>query len=335
VTTIGDVARAAGVSTATVSRVLNDHPRVNPDLAARVRKTMRDLSYQPSGAARTLRTRQSRVWSLVLSDIRNPFFTDMVRGIEDVAYGAGYSIILCNAEEDPAKEAAYIRLALAEQVSGIILVPAHFEMGDLTAAKKQGVPVVTVDRRSSAGDLDSVLVDNVAGASAAVTHLIDNGYRRIACITGPLTTTTGGDRLHGYRRALAKSSVPVDPAFVRTSNFKEAGGYEQMLALVALDPSPDAVFVANGLMTIGALRAIADSGLAIPDDMAIVGFDDMSWAKLIHPPLTAVAQPTYDLGLETGRLLLSRLQGYHGAARQVVLSPTLQVRGSCTPKTVA
>lgn len=329
-TTIIDVARAAGVSTATVSRVLNNHPQVDPRLAMAVRKAAKDLGYRPSRVARSLRTRTSRVWALLISDIRNPFFTDMVRGIEDVAYAAGYSVILCNAEEDPGKEASYLELAVAESVGGVILTPTTTST-DLTALRDAGIPAVLVDRTVEDQGVDSVMIDNAGGARRAIAHLIDGGYRRIACITGPLDKTTGSGRYAGYRSALRAAGLDLDESLVQVANFREAGGRAAMQELLRGEP-PDAVFVANNLMTIGALHAIAEAGLDVPCQIAVIGFDDMSWATLLRPALTTVAQPTYDLGVETGRLLRSRIEGYAGAARTVTLSPELRIRESSRPR---
>lgn len=330
-TTIVDVARAAGVSTATVSRVLNNHPQVDPQLVATVTKAVKDLEYRPSRVARRLRTRQSQVWALIISDIRNPFFTDMVRGVEDVAYAAGYSLVLCNADEDPAKEASYLELAIAEHVGGVIFTPAGSN-SDLSRLAARSIPVVLADRDIEGQGADVVMVDNAAGARAAVEHLLEGGYRRIACITGRLSITTAADRLAGYRAALEGAGLRVDPDLVRCGEFREAGGRQSMEELLTLSPRPDAVFVCNNLMTIGALHAITEAGLAIPAEIAVIGFDDMSWATLMRPRLTAVAQPTYDLGKETSRLLLDRIDGYTGAARRVTLAPVLRIRDSASPK---
>lgn len=330
-TTIVDVARAVGVSTATVSRVLNNQPGVDPRLAATVRKAMKELGYRPSRVARSLRTRQSRVWALIISDIGNPFFTDMVRGIEDVAYAAGYSIILCNSEEDPAKEASYLELAIAESVAGVILMPTGKET-DLEPLASFGIAVVLADRTLATETTDSVVIDNPTGAAQAVGHLVRGGYRRIACITGPLTTTTGAQRYAGYREALREGGIAVDESLVRVADFKEEGGRLAMTDLLRQRERPDAVFVANNVMTVGALHGIAEAGLAIPGDIAVVGFDDMSWSDLLRPRLTTVAQPSYDMGVEAGRLLRSRLEGYAGAARMVTLSATLRIRESSAPK---
>jgi LacI family transcriptional regulator len=331
-TTIVDVARAAGVSTATVSRVLNNNAQVDPRLAATVLQVIKDLGYRPSRVARTLRTRQNRVWALIISDVRTgPFFADVVRGVEDIAYGAGYSLFLCNTDEDSAKEASYIELAVAENVGGVILTPSG-PRTDLSPLVNFGVPVVLADRTLPTQAADSVIVDNVSGAYQAVAHLLAGGYRRIACITGPLGTTTGSRRYVGYSRAIEEAGLTVDEALVRVADFREAGGRLAMQELLDQPVRPDAVFVANHLMTIGALQAIVEAKLAIPTDVAVVSFDDMSWSTLLRPTLTAVAQPAYDLGVESARLLLSRLEGYTGAARMVTLSPSLHVRGSSVPK---
>jgi LacI family transcriptional regulator len=330
-TTIVDVARAARVSTATVSRVLNNQPQVDPQLTARVLTAVKDLGYRPSRVARSLRTRRNRVWALIISDVRTgPFFADLVRGVEDVAYGAGYSLFLCNMDEDAAKEAAYMELAVAENVGGVILTPSS-DRTDLAPLARSGIPVVLVDRTLPSAHADSVLVDNVSGAYQAVHHLLSAGYKRIACIAGPLRTTTGERRYVGYCKALAEAGWDLDEGLVRFADFREAGGREAMQDLLQLPHRPDAVFVTNFLMATGALQAVNQSHLVIPRDIAFASFDDLTWWTLLRPPLTAVAQPAYDLGLESARLLLSRLDGYAGAARTVMLPPTLFVRGSSMP----
>jgi LacI family transcriptional regulator len=331
-TTIVDVAEAAGVSTATVSRVLNNHPQVDVHLASAVRKAVKELGYRPSRVARSLRTRRNRVWALIVSDVRTgPFFGAVVRGVEDVAYEAGYSLFLCNTDEDPTKEASYIELAIAENVAGLILTPSGART-DLSPLLNFGIPVVLADRTLPAQQADSVLVDNVSGAHEAVNHLLEGGYERIACITGPLTTTTGQQRYVGYCNALEAAGIVVDDSLVCVADFRELGGQHAMEELLAEKQRPDAVFVTNHLMTVGTLQAISAAKLTIPTDIAVVSFDDMPWASLLQPPLTAVDQPAYDMGVEGARLLLSRLEGYTGAARTVMLSTTLQVRGSSTPK---
>ena len=328
-TTIIDVAHAAGVSTATVSRVLNGDSRVNPTLAAKVQRAVNKLGYRPSRAARTLRTQQARVWALIIPDVSNPHFTDMVRGIEDLAYSAGYALILCNTDADADKERTYLELALAEHVVGVILAPTSPDPSLIEEMLSRKVSIVTVDRRIASGMLDGAFVNNVAGAEQAVDHLLARGYRHLACITGPTDTTTGRDRLDGFMAALRRNGVELDdPAFVRIGDFRESGGKREMEGLLALPVRPDAVLVANNLMTLGALKAVVAAGLEVPSDMAIVGFDDSAWNAIVHPPLTCVAQPAYDLGAESARLLLSRIEGHSGPNREVMLVPTLRIRES-------
>jgi LacI family transcriptional regulator len=323
-----DVAKAAGVSTATVSRVLNNHPQVDPELADVVRRVAKQLNYRPNRVARSLRTRRNRVWALIISDVRTgPFFADLVRGVEDVAYAANYSLFLCNMDEDSSKEASYIELAAAENVAGVILTPSG-PRTDIAPLVNLGIPTVLADRRLPQALVDCVMVDNLNGARQAVSHLISGGFKRIACITGPLWTTTGAERHEGYVRALGEAGVESEESLVRVADFREAGGKAAMKGLLLQAEPPDAVFVTNHLMAIGALQEIAEAGLDIPGDIGVVSFDDMSWSLLLRPPLTAVAQPAYELGIETGRLLLSRVGGYGGAARFVTLAPVLHVRGS-------
>jgi LacI family transcriptional regulator len=331
-TTIVDVARKAGVSISTVSRVLNGNGHVDPVLATKVTRAAKQLNYTPNRVARSLRLRKNRVWALVISDIRTgPFFADVVRGVEDGAHASGYSMFLCNADEDPSKEAGYLQLAVAENVAGVILEPSGAAT-DLEPLLNAGIHVVLVDRKLPSAQADTVVADNIAGAMQAVEHLLENGYRRIACISGPLSTTTGSERLHGYRMALEQAGVPVDDSLIRVGDFREEGGHRALDELLAEGARPDAVFITNNRMTAGALEAIEEARLAIPDEIAVVGYDEISWAPLLRTALTTVSQPAYDLGHESARLLLSRLGGYTGSARTVVLPTSLNVRASSAPK---
>jgi LacI family transcriptional regulator len=332
VTTIFDVAREAGVSTSTVSRVMNGSERVDPKLAAKVISAARKLNYRPNQTARGLRLRQNRVWALVISDIRTgPFFADVVRGVEDVAYEANYAMFLCNTDEDPLKEAGYLQLAIAQNVAGVILTPSSAST-DLAPLSAAGVHVVVADRKLPAHQADTVVADNLSGSTRAVEHLLQGGYSRVACIAGPLSTTTASERLRGYRMALEQAGTAIDEALVRVANFREDGGYLAMQELLEQQPRPDAVFVSNNRMTAGALQAIEEAKLAIPEEMAVVGYDEISWTNVLHTALTTVSQPAYDLGYESGRLLLSRLNGYSGSPRTVVLPTSLNIRASSVPR---
>ena len=332
VATIFDVARKAGVSTSTVSRVLNGNDRVDPQLVAKVTRAIRELDYRPNRTARSLRLRHNRVWALVISDIRTgPFFADAVRGVEDGAHEASYPVFLCNTDEDPAKEAGYLQLAIAENVAGVILTPSG-PGTNLRPLLDAGIHVVLADRSLPGHHIDTVVADNTGGAKQATEHLLANGYRRIACITGPVAASTASERLAGYCNALEQVGIAVDGSLVRTADFREGGGHAAMRDLLAKKRRPDAVFVCNNRMAVGALQAIEEATLAIPDEIGLVGYDEVSWAPLLRTALTTVSQPAYDLGHESARLLLSRLSGYSGAPRTVVLPTSLNVRASSTPR---
>jgi LacI family transcriptional regulator len=328
---IADVAAAAQVSAATVSRVLNGSGAVSPERAERVIKAAADLGYQPFGPARALRQQRTRVWAVIIADIENPFFTSMVRGIEDVAREHGHQIVLCNSDEDVAKEAAYLEVAISERMAGVVIAVASTKASRLDTLLERDTPVVAVDRvpASRAGAINSVVVDNRLGAALATDHLLSIGCKRIACITGPTRLSTASDRLAGYREALQRAKVPFDAALVRRADFRQEGGHEAALDLFGGRKRPDALFVANNLMTLGALAALRELGLGVPDDVSVIGFDDAPWAELTAPPLTVVAQPTYRIGTEAARLLASARED--ASTRQVVLPPSLVVRESTLP----
>ncbi|HZO68553.1 MAG: LacI family DNA-binding transcriptional regulator [Kribbellaceae bacterium] len=330
-TTIYDVARRSGVSPATVSRVLSGRRNVDPELSKKVRAAVAELGYRPNGVARNLRRASTNLWAVVISDIENPFFTSLVRGLEDVAQTAGYSVVLCNSDEDPDKEAAYVSAVLTEQMAGVVISPSGSADG-VQQLHDAGVPMVVIDRHLDGIEVDTVLVDNEHGAAEAVKHLLDGGYRRIGCITGPRRVSTALDRLAGYRTALRTAGVRFDKDLVRHADFREAGGYSAMESLLELAEPPEALFVANNLMTVGALECLTARGLRAPDDIAVVGFDDIPWADLVVPPLSTVAQPTYELGRTAGQLLKDRIGTPGRPASMVTLRTELHVRGTSSPR---
>ncbi len=304
--TAKDVAKQAGVSIATVSRVVNNVGSVSPRVTKRVKHAVDALGYQPSRTAQRLRAKRSRVIGLIISDIQNPFFTSVVRGIEDQAYDHGYSLVLCNSDEDPEKERLYVDVMGAE-VAGVILATMTEDNPRVHSLIDRGIPVVALDRRIKNKTIDSVLVDNIEGAVAAVSHLIELGHRRIGFISGPLTTTTFEERRDGYLRALREHGIPIRRTLMCFGDSKQTGGYACAKALLGLNPPLTALFAASNLATLGALHAIRERGLKIPDDISIISFDDMSFAPLMQPPLTVVVQPTYELGQKAAQLLLERL----------------------------
>jgi LacI family transcriptional regulator len=313
--TIKDVAAQAGVSTATVSRVLAGLDGVRPTLQERVHAAVHQLNYSPNRIARNLRIRRTRTVALVVSDIQNPFFTSVVGGIENALQQADYTLLLGNSDENLDREQLYLATLRAEGVVGIILAPTGARAEAYEHLHHTHLPMVVIDRCPPRLHADSVAVNNSAGAFAAVTHLARLGHRRIGCITGP--------------QALRAHDLPVHPSLIRYADFRQPGGSTAMQALLELPEPPTAVFVGNNLMTLGALQTLHERGLQIPSDMAIVGFDDMAWASSLQPPLTAVVQPTYEVGTTAAHLLLARLNDPQRPLQHVVLDTRLMVRASC------
>lgn len=334
---IEDVARRAGVSTATVSRVLSGKPYVSDELRRRVTDAMHALSYRPSRVARSLRVQRSSILGLIVSDIQNPFFTSVVRAVEDIAYRHKYSVFLCNSDEDPAKETMYLELMMAEHVAGVILSPTSSQNETYRRLIEARVPAVAIDRRISNVAIDSVLVDNVGAARQLVTHLIANGHRRIGAVVGTPAQSTGEERLRGYVEALEQHALPLAPELVYTGDPRIPTGHDATRVLLHLEEPPTAIFTGNNLLTIGALRAIHELGVRIPEDVALAVFDEMDWMFFVKPALTVVAQPTYDLGRTAVELLLARMLEPGRPCEQVVLAPMLHIHesslGSTSPST--
>lgn len=330
-----DVAKRAGVSVATVSRVLNKSSKVSPDSRRRVLQAIEALDYQPSRAAQQLRARRGRVLGLIISDIQNPFFTSVVRGIEDVAYQHGYSLVLCNSDENAEKERLYINVMRAEAAAGVILAAVSEDSPHMRSLIDQRIPVVAIDRRLKDQSIDSVCVDNVQAACEAVSTLIDMGHRRIGLIAVPLSITTGRERHAGYLRAFRQRRLKVSRDWIRFADTRETGGYDCAGELLQLDPPVTALFATNSLITLGALRRIHEMGLRIPQDISIIGFDDLPWASLLRPALSNVAQPTYELGRTAAQLLLQRLEDTQRPPTHVVLKTRLVMRDSVAPPATA
>lgn len=325
-----DVADYVGVSRATVSRVLNNHPNVTEDVRQRVRAAMTALKYAPNRQARRLRTNSSDVVGLLIPDIQNPVFISAVRGIEDELYDHQMTLLLCNTDDDRDRQQRYLRLMQEEQVAGLIIAATHPSDGPLLREiSEAGTPIVLLDRLVDHFAADTVKVDNEAGASMAVRHLINLGYQRIAMIAGLQHITAGRERTEGYREAFASYGLPVDEQLIRYGDFKTSSGMRLTSEFMASAAPPDAIFVTNSLMTLGAMRTLHRLGYRIPDDVALVGFDDAPSFEDLNPPLTTIAQPEYEMGREAAHLLLRRIEKPNANFRTVVLQPQLIVRISC------
>jgi LacI family transcriptional regulator len=305
--TIHDVAIRAGVSSTTVSHVINDSRPVSAELKARVESAMTELGFQPNALARSLRRKRTHTLGLIVPDSANPFFAEVGRGSEDTSFAAGYSVILCNSDGDPARELLYMDLLIQKQVDGVLLVPTGDQTQTAAALQTRNIPVVVIDRDVPDASLDRVFVDNVAGSYNAVQHLIDLGHRRIGYIGGPRHVSTVPDRVAGYRQALEQAGIPFDEHLVVDSNFHDEGGYKAAQLLLSLPDPPTAIFAGNDLMAIGAMAAARERGVAVPAQLSVVGFDDIHLAGYINPPLTTVAQPKYELGVIASQLLFERL----------------------------
>lgn len=328
--TARDVARRAGVSTSTVSHITNGTRMVSDELRGRVLQAMQELGYEPNAVARSLKIKRSHAIALIIPDIGNPFFTAAVRGVEDVARAHGYTLILGNSDEDTAQEEVYLRLLATRRVDGLILAPAGSHSPYLDRVVREGRPLVLIDRIVPNLQVPAVLVENMEASRLAVAHLIGLGHRRIAMVSGRPGITTTTDRVAGYRAALLDAGIAYDPRFVVSGGAQPVGARAATHQLLALSPRPTAIFVGNNLMTIGTVEAIEAEGLEIPGDIALVGFDDVPWANAFRPRLTAVAQPTYEVGRNAAELLISRIET-PGDVRidPILLACRLVVRESC------
>jgi LacI family transcriptional regulator len=330
--TIHDVAIRAGVSSTTVSHVINDSRPVSAELKARVEMAMAELGFQPNALARSLRRKRTHTLGLIVPDSANPFFAEVGRGIEDTSFAAGYSVILCNSDGDGARELLYMDLLVQKQVDGVLLVPTGDQSQSAPALQIRNIPVVVIDRDVSDTSLDRVFVDNVAGGMLAVQHLLALGHRRIGYIGGPQHVSTVPDRVEGYRRALAQAGLAFDEHLVVDSNFHDEGGYQAAHLLLSLPEPPTAIFAGNDLMAIGAMAAARERGVPVPAHLSVVGFDDIHLAGYINPPLTTVAQPKYELGVLASHLLFERLAQPAMPPQRRLLQAQLVVRESTAPR---
>lgn len=325
--TIKDVAKRANVSTATVSRVLAGSNLVSEDLRQRVLESIEALDYIPNQVGRSLRRQTTNIVGLVITDIQNPFFTSILRGAQDVFHEHKLVVLTANSDENPAQELLQLQILRSQGVRGLIFAPSRSDYFGLEYLFT-GMAVVAIDRMPVNINVDSVVVDNLAGAKAATQHLLDLGHRRIGFIAGISKVTTGKDRLRGYLEALREAGLHRNDELIQDGSFLQAGGYTAMSNLLDLPVPPTAIVSSNNLMSLGALQALQERCVKIPADMAIVGFDDMPWAMCLQPPLTVVAQPTYEIGRQAALLLLERFENPATPARSLVLDTQLIVRAS-------
>ncbi|MDG6095438.1 LacI family transcriptional regulator [Acetobacter sp. AN02] len=320
---IKDVARVANVSPATVSRVLSGTV-VDPAMRARVLEAVKSTGYRPNLSARRLRSRHSNTIGLIVADIRNPFFTAVSRAVEDAAYARGLRVILCNTDEDPAREAMYLRLMQEERVTGVILAPVR-HTSSKTSDIHTGFPIVCIDRTAPCMTRDSVVLDNEAMAAALVAHLHERGHRRIAGLFGA-SSTSGAERRAGFERAASQAGVAVEALSVPHGPGEADSAVARVLSGAGGPPS--ALVTSNGMMMLSVLRALHERGLRVPEDIAVAGFDNEPWMALAGDGLTVIEQPVEEIGRTAMAMLSDKLDHPEAASRRVVLSGRLIVRGS-------
>ncbi len=328
---MNDVARLAGVSVVTVSRVVNKSVNVNEATRDKVLKAIKELKYKPNRVAKRLRSKSlsGNLIGVMIPDIRNPFYVDVLRGIEDVAYHNNYAIIVCNFGQDETKEKMYLDILQSESVDGLVVAPVREDDDKVISLVKSGLPLVCVDRGLATVDVDVVLVDNVKGAYLAVDHLAKKGYKRIAYIAGKPEIPSSRYRAEGYKKALQNNGITFDDSLILYGDSSHESGVKLSAELLEREKNrPDALFTGNNLITLGALETIHRIGLSIPKDIGIVGFDDMSWSSSLNPPLTAVRQPAYEIGKRAAELLINRIDEPGRSAISMMLNTELIVRKS-------
>jgi LacI family transcriptional regulator, galactose operon repressor len=328
--TIQDVARLAGVSTATVSRVISGRGYVSPASRQQVLAAADELDYVPNGLARGLKTQRSGLIALLVPEIVNSFYTTISRGVEDVANTSGLQVILGNTDESVAKERAYVELMISTRVDGVIIAPAGRTANPLKPLLASGVPTVLVDRAVAGVPADVVRGDSMAGAQTLTKHLLALGHRRIALINGHRDTSVARDREAGFRAALADAHVEIHERLISSGTWFIDDAEARTGVILDANNPPTAIFAANNFMAIGALRALRERGRHVPEDMALVCFDDIPDAAEVDPFLTALAQPAYTMGTLAMQLLLERISGtFQDSPREIVLSSQLLIRRSC------
>lgn len=327
--TMRQIATRARVSVGTVSHVINNTARVREPVRRRVLEAIERLGYQPSLLARGLRRNQTTIIGVIIPDISNPFFPLVVRGVEDIAYQNSYQLMLCNADNDAHKEQVYFDELRAYRMAGLIVIPsADSKLVSAAASGGGELPVICLDRCPEGWKGDSITVDNSEGAYQATRYLLELGHRRIAAIAGQLHVTSAVERLKGFKQALREGGISIAPEYIQEGRFDRLSGYEKGMMMLQFSPRPTAIFAANDLVALGVLAALRELGLRCPEDVSLVGFDDLELASFTNPALTTVAQPAYQMGARAAGLLFERLRGEDLPAQHIVMKAALKVRDS-------
>lgn len=329
--TIQDVAKKAGVAPMTVSRVINQSGYASAEVRTRVLAAVEELGYMPNTLARSLRIRRTHTLALILTDITNPFFTTLARGVEDAASSAGYTVFFGNTDESEEKEKHYLETILQKQVDGILLVPAGGSADSVERIRHYQTPLVLLDRYISGETIDVVRCDSEEGAYRLTRLMLDLGHRQISLLNGPASVSTAAERTAGFRRAMQENGIGAPE--VLSGAFTQDAGYAMSRQALSQQLRPTALIAANNFLAIGALKAIRDARLEVPDEVALVAFDDLPAAMVVDPFLTAAVQPAYEMGRRAAELLLGRLDGTEtGPAQEILLPVELVVRHSSGPR---
>ncbi|MBI9098960.1 MAG: LacI family DNA-binding transcriptional regulator [Spirochaetaceae bacterium] len=328
---IREVAKRAGVSVATVSRVLNHPERVSPQTKDRIDKIMVEMDFSPNVFARSLNLKRSNSIALIIPDIQNPQNMEIARGVERVAHQKGYNLLLCNTEKDREKEQSYIRMLMEKKIDGIILAFTLLLQADFDEIQKKNIPIILFGQNVLKKNISSVYSDFKEGAFIAVSHLIELGFKRIAYICGGEDHLENRDKTLGYKEALLKAGDKVSEEMIFQGKDDIDSGYLAALKLLKQTPRPDAVFVANDLMAMGAIDALRTEGIRVPEDISIIGYDNIKMSALIEPKLTTVSWPVYKMGLISARILIEEVEnsGDVKMTQNIFLSPKLKIRKSC------
>ena len=326
---IRDVAKRAGVAPITVSRCMNNSEHCKPETRARVEAAIVNLGYVPNRLASGLRSKRTNSLALILTDITNPFFTTIARGVEDIASERGYNVIFCNTDESVSKEKMYLQLLMEKRVDGILLVPALNGLDSIALIRKQNIPIVVLDRRLPESMTDVVRGDSEGGAYELTQLLLSLGHRQIAILNGPRDVSTSEDRLAGYRRALTEAGIPINSKREYYGAFNQESGFQMTHKALAEAQKPTALFAGNNFIACGVLKALHELELRVPEDIAVVGFDDLPSALVTFPFLTVAAQPAYEMGRRAIEILLKKLdEGPSDQYQEVVLPAEIVIRQS-------
>lgn len=332
--TLNDIAEKAGVSVSTVSRVLNrkaDRYRISAKTSERIMRAAKELNYRPNHIARGLRLKRTNTLGVIAPDISNPFFAHIIKQVQKTAYELGYTLVVCNSNEDLDLEVEQINLLYRKRVDGLVAMPVGQNAERFQEWIDTGIPLVLLDRGFDDLEVTTVAVDNRKGAFDAVEHLIEYGHRRIAVILGLRNTTTTEHRLDGYLNALRAFEIPIDPNLIVGDDFRRENGYIETKLLLAMEDRPTAIFCTGDLITLGALQAIYEEGLEIPDDISLITFDDFDFAPFLRVPLSAVAQPRELMGEMATKMLVDLINNPEHEPKRVALKPLLIPRKSVGP----